>query len=89
MAVSQLSASQSIQPLYFGDPQSPLFGVINHAREAAQRGVLICAPIGYENVIYHRQLGILARRLAAKGRPVLRLTGRAAATASATMTAPA
>lgn len=72
MAVSPLSASQSIEPFYFGDAHAPLFGVINPAPVSAERGVLICAPIGYENVIYHRQLGILARRLAARGRPVLR-----------------
>ncbi len=39
---------------------------------AVDRGVVICAPLGYENVIYHRQLAILARRLAADGRPTLR-----------------
>jgi pimeloyl-ACP methyl ester carboxylesterase len=61
-----------IDPFYFGGAEEPLFGVLDPAERPGSRGVLICAPIGYENVIYHRQLAILARRLATGGRPVLR-----------------
>jgi pimeloyl-ACP methyl ester carboxylesterase len=62
---------RTLVPLYFG-PRDELFGVLNPARGTTDRGVLICAPLGYENVIYHRQLAILARRIAAKGTPTLR-----------------
>lgn len=63
-----------IEPLYFGDPAAPLFGVLNRATPASavDRGVVICAPLGYENVIYYRQLAILARRLCGQGRSTLR-----------------
>jgi len=63
-----------IEPLYFGDPSAPLFGVLNRARpgSALDRGVLICAPLGYENVIYYRQLAILARRLSDGGKSTFR-----------------
>ncbi len=61
-------------PFYFGDPAAPLFGVLHPAdpTTAMNRGVVVCPALGYENVIYYRQLGILSRRLAADGRPVLR-----------------
>jgi len=64
----------SIEPLVFGPNESPLFGMFTMPppRIAVDRGVVICAALGYENVIYHRQLAILARRLAADGRPTLR-----------------
>ncbi|MGN6797299.1 MAG: alpha/beta fold hydrolase [Gaiellaceae bacterium] len=71
MTLSSPNASGTLVPLYFG-PRDELFGVLNPADGAADRGVLICAPLGYENVIYHRQLAILARRIAAKGTPTLR-----------------
>src|SRR5690349_3035162 len=71
MTPSSPNASGTLVPLYFG-PRDELFGVLNPADVAADRGVLICAPLGYENVIYHRQLAILARRIAAKGTPTLR-----------------
>lgn len=63
-----------IEPLYFGDSAAPLFGVLNRAEasSAVDRGVVICAPLGYENVVYYRQLGILARRLSVAGRSTLR-----------------
>ena len=62
------------EPFYFGDPSAPLFGVLDRApaESAVDRGVVICAPLGYENIIYYRQLGILARRLALAGRSTLR-----------------
>jgi pimeloyl-ACP methyl ester carboxylesterase len=61
-------------PFYFGDPAAPLFGVLHPAdpTTAMSRGVVVCPPLGYENVIYYRQLAILARRLAGDGRAVLR-----------------
>ncbi|HST14879.1 MAG TPA: alpha/beta fold hydrolase [Gaiellaceae bacterium] len=62
---------RKLVPLYFG-PRDGLFGVLNPADGITGRGVLICSPLGYENVIYHRQLAILARRIAAKGTPTLR-----------------
>lgn len=71
MTQSSSTAVRKLVPLYFG-PRDGLFGVLNPADGATGRGVLICAPLGYENVIYHRQLAILARRIAAKGTPTLR-----------------
>jgi pimeloyl-ACP methyl ester carboxylesterase len=71
MTQSSPTAERKLVPLYFG-PRDGLFGVLNPADATARRGVLICAPLGYENVIYHRQLAILARRIAAKGTPTLR-----------------
>jgi pimeloyl-ACP methyl ester carboxylesterase len=71
MTQSSSTAVRNLVPLYFG-PQDGLFGVLNEADGTTGRGVLICAPLGYENVIYHRQLAILARRIAAKGTPTLR-----------------
>ena len=69
-----VKAKTRIEPLVFGPKESPLFGMFTIPPHgiAVDRGVVICAPLGYENVIYHRQLGILARRLAADGRPTLR-----------------
>ena len=71
MTSSSSPAARKLVPLYFG-PQDGLFGVLNPADGSSDRGVLICAPLGYENVIYHRQLAILARRIAAKGTPTFR-----------------
>jgi pimeloyl-ACP methyl ester carboxylesterase len=71
MTQSSPSAPRTLVPVYFG-PRDGLFGVLNPADGTTDRGVLICAPLGYENVIYHRQLAILARRIAAKGTPTLR-----------------
>lgn len=62
----------TIDPFYFGSADAPLFGVVDHADGDGGRGVVVCAPIGYENVIYYRQLWVLARRLAAAGRPTIR-----------------
>ena len=69
-----MTAKASIEPLVFGPDDSPLFGMftIPPPSTAVDRGVVICAPVGYEDVIYHRQLAILARRLAADGRTTLR-----------------
>lgn len=63
-----------IEPFYFGEPDESLFGVLNRASPgaASDRGVVICGPLGYENVIYYRQLAVLARRLADDGRSTLR-----------------
>ncbi len=64
----------SIEPVVFGAADAPLFGMLTRpaAGEAVDRGVLICPALGYENVIYHRQLAVLAQRLAADGRTVFR-----------------
>lgn len=71
MTSSAPTAPRKLVPLHFG-PRDELFGVLNPADGETDRGILICAPLGYENVIYHRQLAILARRIAAKGTPTLR-----------------
>jgi len=59
------------KPLFFGDPSASLYGVLHPPKEglAHDRGVVICAPLGYENVVHYRNLAVLGRQLAATGRP--------------------
>ena len=63
-----------LQPIVFGDADAPLFGIVTPATPstAIDRGVLICAPIGFENVLHYRHLRVLARRLGESGRATLR-----------------
>lgn len=62
------------EPLYMAGPPCPLFGWF-HA-PAGDRptplAVLLCAPLGHEDLATHRSLRQLAMRLAAAGLPVLR-----------------
>ena len=69
-----MTTGSSITPLVFGSADAPLFGVLTlpDPGHAVDRGVVICAPLGYENVVYYRQLAVLARLLGNAGRPTLR-----------------
>ena len=64
----------SITPLVFGSADAALFGVLTlpAPERTVDRGVVICSPLGYENVVYYRQLAVLARLLGDAGRPTLR-----------------
>src|SRR5260370_26129393 len=73
-AGTPVRSAKPILPLYFGPPDEPLFGCYHeppagHRRKCA---VLICPPIGHENINCHRALRQLAARLAETGFPVLR-----------------
>jgi len=68
-----------LEPLVFDPGTGPLSGFLSLPDGAVwrDRGVVICAPIGYENVLHYRHLRVLARRLADQGRPTLRFDWRA------------
>jgi pimeloyl-ACP methyl ester carboxylesterase len=62
-----------IEPIVFGDALRPLFGALTRPpSQARDTGVVICAPMGYENGVSYRGLHALAGRLAESGRPTLR-----------------
>jgi pimeloyl-ACP methyl ester carboxylesterase len=63
-----------LEPIVFGGADTPLFGIVTPATPsvAIDRGVVICAPIGFENVLHYRHLRVLARRLGETGRATLR-----------------
>jgi len=63
-----------LEPIVFDPGTGPLSGFLSlpDGRAWRDRGVVICAPIGYENVLHYRHLRVLARRLADTGRPTLR-----------------
>jgi pimeloyl-ACP methyl ester carboxylesterase len=63
-----------LEPIVFGPADAPLFGIVTPATPSAaiDRGVVICAPVGYENVLHYRHLRVLARRLGETGRATLR-----------------
>ncbi len=60
---------------FFGQPESPLFGVYHAARgrnKSGVRAVVICPPIGQEYIRTHWGLRLLASQLARAGVHVLR-----------------
>ena len=72
LARSASGSVDAVELFHFGPGQS-LFGALHGARaSAADRAVLICAPLGHEYVRAHFILQRLARRLAAAGVPALR-----------------
>ncbi len=70
------SASARIRrtPLYFESRGAWLFGWLHQGESSSrcQRGVIICAPPGYEQIHSHRSLRHLADALAEAGFPVMR-----------------
>jgi alpha/beta superfamily hydrolase len=61
---------------FFGQPESPLFGVYHSARGRNQQNdsaVVICPPIGQEYIRTHWSLRLLANQLARGGAHVLRM----------------
>src|SRR5438132_29140 len=69
-----MTGGSTIAPVVFGSADAPLLGILTlpAAGSATDRGVVMCAPLGLENVVYYRQLAVLARMLGDSGRPVLR-----------------
>ncbi|HMN42992.1 MAG TPA: alpha/beta fold hydrolase [Povalibacter sp.] len=60
-------------PLYFGDPERPLFGWLHQpAEQRASIGLVICSPTGYEAVCARRAIKHLASDAARAGIPALR-----------------
>jgi alpha/beta superfamily hydrolase len=59
------------QPCFFG-PARDLIGVYHPADAPAERAVVLCAPLGQEQIRCHRLYRQLATTLAADGTPVLR-----------------
>jgi pimeloyl-ACP methyl ester carboxylesterase len=67
----------SVQPTWFGDAASPLFGVVHvPAGGMARAGIVICPPVGKEHVDTYRGLKLLAQQLCARGFAVLRFDYR-------------
>ena len=70
------SGTESVRrtPFYFESQGQPLFAWLHHRVELTgfDHGVLICPPIGYEQLHSHRSLRHLADRLAQQAVPVLR-----------------
>ena len=66
--------SADFTPVYFGPSDRHLFGWLHRPRRAALAGlgVVICNPLGYEEICAHRTLRRLAESLAEAGLPVLR-----------------
>lgn len=62
------------EPVHFGEPGQPLFGVWHSARTAGPGGVgvVLCSAWGREEVCSHATLRHLAARLAEAGLPTLR-----------------
>jgi pimeloyl-ACP methyl ester carboxylesterase len=63
------------QAFYFGDPGRPLLGCLHrpaHGAAEPAMGVLVCAPLGHEDLATHRALRRWAGALAEAGWPVLR-----------------
>ncbi len=70
------SGTESVRrtPFYLESQGQPLFAWLHHRVELTgfDHGVLICPPIGYEQLHSHRSLRHLADRLAQQAVPVLR-----------------
>ena len=61
-------------PIYFGAPDTPLYGCYHEPRSALGRGcgVVLCPPFWHEYIYSHRAYRQLAVRLSQAGFPVLR-----------------
>ncbi len=67
-----------MNPFFFGDSASPLYGVFHPANVTNPRseGILLCAPFGQEYMRSHRAFRQLANLLNKEGYPVLRFDYR-------------
>lgn len=71
----QTADAEAAVPVWFGAPGLPLFGWWHAAAatgEAPGCAVLLCSPLGHEDLATHRSLRRMAMLLAASGTPVLR-----------------
>jgi len=69
------SGQHRAQPLFFGPPERPLFGWYHPGVEgssAGGEGLVLCSPLGQEDLNAHRSLRHLAMSAAQAGTPVLR-----------------
>ncbi|HEY7057423.1 MAG TPA: alpha/beta fold hydrolase [Vicinamibacterales bacterium] len=73
-ASTGLWGSTVLQPVVLGPAARPLTGMLDlpSGAPATDAGVLVCAPLGRDNLHSYRSLRLLAARLAASGRPTLR-----------------
>lgn len=67
----------NVKPIFFGpglDTGRALFGMYHPAKgkPVTPRAVVLCPPLGYENICAYPTFRIFAERLAASGHPVLR-----------------
>jgi alpha-beta hydrolase superfamily lysophospholipase len=74
LAALASDAAMGLTPLFFGDPQQPLFGAYHPAAAGSVRrvGVVLCYPGPQEYMFAHRAFGRLAESLAQRGYPALR-----------------
>jgi pimeloyl-ACP methyl ester carboxylesterase len=63
-----------VDPFYFGERDQPLFGIYEPPSQQPVRdaAILLCYPIGHEQIVSHRAFTQLSMRLSAAGFPVLR-----------------
>ena len=68
------SPTGSVLPLYFGNPEAPLFGQLHGAQPPASAafGLVVCNSFGFESLHAHRSMVELAKSAAAAGIPTLR-----------------
>jgi len=58
---------------WFGDPESPTLGFLHLPDDGKVRGgVVLCPPLGYDQVLAYRALRFVGQELAARGLAVLR-----------------
>ena len=72
---ASIASGQSIaQPSYFKSEGDQLFAWLHLPSEAAQfkRGIILCAPFGYESICAHRGIREFAESTAAAGFPTMR-----------------
>jgi alpha-beta hydrolase superfamily lysophospholipase len=60
------------EAFYFASNGQPLFAWLHHPAQSSGHGVVLCAPLGYEQVHAHRSFRVLADQLAASGVTALR-----------------
>lgn len=74
IAGAQPPLQAGLQPRYFGEPDSSLYGSLTRAERSVRRrhGVLLCPPVGHEHVRSHWAFRQAAAMLARSGFDVLR-----------------